>query len=40
MHGEPATAAVGTSRQLAAVQDLVAIGGVADIDQATPIKLD
>jgi hypothetical protein len=31
---------IGTSRHFAALQNLVAIGGMADIDQAAPIKLD
>jgi hypothetical protein len=30
----------GTSRYLVAMRNLVAIQGMADIDQATPIKLD
>ena len=30
----------GTSRHFAALQNLVAIGGIADIEQAAPIKLD
>jgi H+/Cl- antiporter ClcA len=30
----------GTSRHFAALQNLVAIEGIADIEQAAPIKLD
>jgi hypothetical protein len=30
----------GTSRRFAAMQNLVAIGDIADIEQAAPIKLD
>jgi hypothetical protein len=29
-----------TSRHFAALQNLIAIGGIADVDQAAPIKLD
>jgi hypothetical protein len=35
-----AISAFGTSRHFAALQNLVAIGGIADIEQAAPIKLD
>jgi hypothetical protein len=31
---------VGTSRHFAVMQNMVATGGIADIDQAAPIKLD
>jgi hypothetical protein len=35
---EPSTH--GTSRHFAALRNLVAVGGIADIDQAAPINLD
>jgi hypothetical protein len=34
------TSGNGTSRHFAALQNLIAIGGIADIDQAAPINLD
>jgi hypothetical protein len=37
---EATTSAVGTSRHFAVMQNMVAIGSIADIDQAAPIKLD
>jgi hypothetical protein len=30
----------GTQRHFAALRNLVAVGGIADIDQAAPINLD